>query len=170
MTNNHDAEELAALERLSAESRACLEEGGPPEQLDSALEAWCTIVALEPHVLPPDCGYDSREELCFDWSIDDGEETLHLAVEEDGVITWHYTNASLDIEMRSDLGGNPENGYQLFAGRFRKKIPVEGKHARICEGPGTGTHGFVVGTRAEDGHLLIDARDGIHIVRPEWVR
>lgn len=167
----HDAEEVAALERLTEEARACFDdEEHPAEQREAALEAWCTMVALEPHLLQPDCGYDALEELCFDWSLDDGQETLHVAVEEDGVTTWHYTNAELDIELRSDLGGNPENGYQLFVGRFRKKLPIVGKHARICDGPALGTHGFVVGTRAEDGHLLIESRDGIHIVRPEWVR
>ena len=166
-----DAEELAAISQLPEGAQAFLEdEDHPEEQRESALEAWCTMLALEPHLLQPDVGYDSRDELFFAWSIDDGQESMHVSVEEDGVITWNYANEELDLAFTSEQGGNPEHGYQLFVGRFRKKLPVSGKHARISDGPATGTHGFVVGTRAEDGHLLIESRDRIHIVRPEWVR
>lgn len=166
-----DAEEIAAIERLPEGSQALFEdETKPEEQRESALEAWCTMLALEPNLLPPSCGYDSRNELCFEWSVEDGDISMQIAVEEDGIITWTFANDAMDIEMTNEHGQNPEQGYQLFVQWFRSKLPATGKHARICDGPLTGTHGFVVGTRAEDGHVLVESRERIHIVRPEWVR
>lgn len=166
-----DAEETAAIERLPEGSVDLFEDDEKPEdQREQALEVWCTALAMEPNLMQPDVGYDARDELCFDWSIGEGIETLHLAVEEDGVVTWTYANEELDLEMTNDHGCNPEEGYQMFLWRFRNKLPVHGKHARICDGPAVGTHGFVMGTRAEDGFVIIESREGIHIVRPEWVR
>ena len=166
-----DAEQEAALDRLDDGADDLFADADKPEeQREAALELWCTALAMEPNLMRPEVGYDSRDELCFDWSVNDGLETLHISVEEDGVVTWSYANEELSLEMTNDHGHNPEEGYQLFLWRFRNKTPVQGKHGRICEGPLTGTHGFVIGHRAEDGYVILESRQGIHLARPEWVR
>lgn len=170
-TTLFDAEQEAAIDRLAGGAEELFSDAErPEEQRDAALDLWCTALAMEPNVTQPDVGYDSKGELCFDWSVNDGQETLHIAVEEDGIVTWCYSNDELDLEMTNHHGLNPEEGYQLFLWRFRNKAPVQGKHGRICEGPLCGTHGFVMGHRAEDGYVILESRQGIHLVKPEWVR
>lgn len=163
-----DDEESAAIARLPEDTRWYFEEGRLPEaQRDAALDAWCTILALEPRIVAPSVWVDSNQELHLEWEQGEDVDSLDVVFEEDGCITWSAFVEELDLSMTNEHGKNPEHGYQLFVGRFRKKAEGAGKHARVCSGALTGTHGFVVGHREEDGHVLLETRDGVKIIPPE---
>lgn len=160
-------EQRASLARLPAGSEQHFTaDRFPIEQRRAALKVWTGIVSAEPHIAPPECGYDQVQELYFSWRRP--KFSLEVAVEEDGIITWSFTHHEHKIFLSSDE--NPANGYLVFLHQFRSPVIALGKHARVWDGPGTGTHGFVLGTRAEDGHVLLDTRDGVHIFPPEFVR